>query len=182
MRFYTQLSVDKYSLFYLGIIQKHMDNIFTIIHEEFGDEKFEISAPRYNICKTDGGICEFTLNFNTGQALKRAPELEELIDAKPHFEATAIVSLDFALEKGAIVAQNEGYDYDRDEHLSNIYYFEHNSVEQLCVKVEDVFETSVRLQVSGKAIVNGSNGMKPDADLLIDAVFEYDSDLEREVC
>lgn len=158
-------------------------NIFEIIHSEFGSEEFEINAPKYNLYKTDDGIWEFTINFNCPKAVKRASELDDIIDAKPKFEATAIIApSDLHLEKGKTIIQKEGYDYEREEHLSNVYYFEHNSVEELEINILDCEANWILINARGKAIINGSNGDQTDADLFIHQTkFHLDKTLERSV-
>ena len=115
------------------------ENIFLITHSEFGDEEFVISDPRYNLYKTEDGVWEFTISFETSKSVKRAKELEDVIDAQPNFEATAIIPSDNPdLKSEKIILQKEGYDYKREENLSNIYYFEHNSVEELEVRIIEI--------------------------------------------
>jgi hypothetical protein len=166
------------------IFEKKMaENIFEIKHSEFGTEEFLINSPEYNLYKAEDGFWEFVIAFNTSKSLKRAKELEDVIDAKPNFEATAILSPnDLKLEIGKTIIQKQGYDYERDEHLSNIYYFEHNSVENLEIKIIDVQEHWIIIDAKANAVINGSNGNEPDADLFIHRTkFQLNKELERDI-
>jgi len=157
------------------------ENIFEIKHSEFGDEEFEITESKYNLYKTEDGIWEFTICFDTLKSIKRAKALEGIIDPTPNFEATAILnSNDLTIDKGKIITQKEGYDSNREENLSNVYYFEHNSVEELEINVVEYNAEYLIINAKGKAIINGSNGNNPDSDLFIHLTkFELDKDLER---
>jgi len=158
-------------------------NIFIIVHSEFGTEEFEIKNARYNLHNPEGDIWEFTLSFDTGTAIKRADKLLEIIDARPNFEATAIIAPnDLDLHKGRVIYQKEGYDEDRQEILSNIYYFEHESVDDLRVEIIETRENEILANVTGKGIINGSNGNEPDAEFVLKEVsFIHDKDLFRDV-
>ncbi len=159
------------------------DNVFVIEHDEFGREAFHMVAAQYNLYQTEDGIWEFTLSFRTDDALVRAPGLADVIDARPNFEATALLPADdLALTPGRVITQAQGYDYERDEHLSNIYYFEHNDVEALVVTIHAITPTELVADVQGRAVINGSNGLLPDATLSIQAGrFQLAPDLQRGV-
>ena len=158
-------------------------DIFVIVHSEFGTEEFEIKNARYNLYNPEGDIWEFTLGFDTGRAIKRANQLLEIIDAKPNFEATAIISSnELDLQKGRIIYQKEGYDEDRQEILSNIYYFAHESVDDLSIEIVEITENEILANVTGKGIINGSNRNGPDAEFILKEVrFIHDKKLFREV-
>ncbi|MEM7102899.1 MAG: hypothetical protein AAF502_07215 [Bacteroidota bacterium] len=120
-------------------------NIFEIQHTEFSSEEFVISEPKYNLYKSEVGIWEFTISFNTSKALKRSPKLKDLVHAEPNFEATALMDpKDLKLETGKVITQKQGYDYERDEHLSNVYYFSHNSAEELEITIIEYHEDWIR--------------------------------------
>jgi hypothetical protein len=158
-------------------------DIFIIAHSEFGMEEFEIKNARYNICEAEENIWEFTLSFDTQAALKRADKLEAIIEAKPNFEATAILaSNELDLWEGRIILQEEGYDEEREEILSNIYYFSHESVDDLRIEILAVNKDEILVNLSGKGIVNRSNGNEPDAIFTLNAVkFIQDKKLTRGV-
>ena len=158
-------------------------NIFEIIHSEFGTEEFNIVNSKYNLYKSEEGIWEFTIYFDTSSPIKRSEELKKVIDAKPDFEATALLLPDdLKLYEGKIIHQKNGYDYKREEHLSNVYYFEHNSIEELEVKIIEYHKDWIILDIKGKAIINGSNGNDPDSELLIyQTKFNLDEKLKRDV-
>lgn len=158
-------------------------DLFTIVHSEFGTEEFQIKNAKYNVYKAEDDIWEFTLSFETSAAIKRADKLQEAINAKPNFEATAILpSDDLELRKGRIIYQEEGYDEQRQEILSNFYYFEHESVEELRIEIISIKGNEILLNLTAKGIVNGSNGNQPDADFILKEVsFEHDKNLFRNV-
>jgi hypothetical protein len=151
------------------------DNIFEIRHLEFGIEEFQITSAQYNIYQTDDNYWELTF------PLKRSEKLKEVIDAKPHFEVTAVLSSDnLKLEAGKTIYQKEGYDYERDEHLSNIYYFAHESIEDVEINIVEFESEWLIANIKGIAIINGSNGNKPDAELSVhNTKFHLDENLTR---
>lgn len=156
------------------------ESILYMNHVDFGEETFRIVNPRYNLYQSEDGIWEFVICLQTDKAIKRAKELEEVIDPLPNFEATVVMPKgNLQLDPGRKLLQLEGYDYERDEHLSNFYYFNHNSVEVLEVEIHEVIDKDLRLTVKGKAIVNTT---EPDADLLIESVvFMHDEAMERDI-
>ncbi len=159
-------------------------NLLHLNHHDLGTEEFSITNPRYNLYQSDDGIREFVIAFETDRAVKRVKELEEVIDPLPNFEATVLIPAHKTEPgPGSRLEQAEGYDYERDEHLSNFYYFSHDSIEALEVEILEAIGHDLRMTVKGKTIVNGSNGNEPDADLLVESViFRHDGDLERAVC
>ncbi len=51
------------------------ENIFEINHSEFGVEEFLIDEPKYNLYKSEDGIWEFILSFETSESIKRAKKI-----------------------------------------------------------------------------------------------------------
>ncbi|KXX71143.1 hypothetical protein [Flammeovirga sp. SJP92] len=159
------------------------ENIWEIKHLEFDIEEFKIKDAKYNIYKGEDGVWEMTICFEESTPIKRDKELEKIIDPVPNFEATALLTADtLELKVGRKIYQKEGYDNEREENLSNVYYFEHSSVEELEIELLDVNETWMKANVKGKTLINGSNGNLPDADFLIqNTIFKLDKTLERSV-
>lgn len=155
-------------------------NLLLIEHMEFGIESFRVDSARCNLYKNENGIWEFVVDVSTNEAVKRSEKLKDVIHAKPNFEATAILPTDnLALVAGKIIVQKKGYDYSRDEHLSNIYYFNHNSIEDLRIEFIEVTDDWIDAQLTGQAIINGSNGNQPDAKISLRAKFKRDKELKR---
>lgn len=137
------------------------ENIFEIKHSKFGSEEFQITSASYNLYLADDKYWELTFYLKADKALIRAKKLQEVLYAKPNFEATAILSPDnLQLQAGKIIYQKEGYDYERDEHLSNVYYFEHESVDEVEIELVEVKKDWIIANIKGIAIINGSNGKK----------------------
>ena len=112
--------------------------------------------------------------------MKRSTELEDIVNAQPNFEATALLpEAELELVAGKIIIQKEGYDYNRDENLSNIYYFSHNSIEDLRIVFIEVTDDWIDAEISGQAVINGSNGNQPDAKISLRAKFKRDKELRR---
>ncbi|TGV00533.1 hypothetical protein [Flavivirga rizhaonensis] len=157
------------------------NNIVEINHLDFGIEKFVITEEAYNLYKSDSGIWEFTLSFKTSKSIDRAKELEVLVDAEPYFEATAILSNnELKLNRGNIITQKQGYDYNRDENLSIFYYFDYNSIEELEIELLEVTKDFIIANVKGKTVINGSDGNNPDSELSISKTkFMLDKKLKR---
>jgi len=157
------------------------EDIFEIIHLKFGKEEFCIVSPKYNLYSPADNIWEFLVSFKTGKPLIRAKELDRLIDARPDFEAAVVLSSDNTdLKAGVKFFQKEGYDYKREENLSNIYYFEHNSVEEISIDVIEITNEWIALNITGKAIITGTNGIKPDGELKIfNTKFYLDKNMTR---
>lgn len=155
-------------------------DILSIEHMEFGLEQFRISEAACNLYKTETGIWEFVVTVYSEEALIRSKELENIVDALPNFEATALLPDDgLDLIAGKTIAQKEGYDYDRDENLSNIYYFSHNSIEDLRVELLEVTDDWIDAKLMGEALINGSNGSLPDSTISLRTKFKRDKDLRR---
>lgn len=155
-------------------------NLLSIQHMDFGLEQFRIKSARCNLYKDEEGIWEFVVKVSCGEATIRSKELEAIISAKPNFEATAIIpENNISLIPGKILTQKEGYNYDRGENLSNIYYFDHNSIEELKIELTEITEEWIDAKVSGTAVINGSNGTKPDAKISLRCRFERDTELKR---
>ncbi|HQU85643.1 MAG TPA: hypothetical protein PKY59_21085 [Pyrinomonadaceae bacterium] len=157
------------------------ESVFEINHSKFGTEEFHIVSAKYNIYRVADNIWEFVVSFKTDKSLLRTKELEKLLDAKPNFEAAVLLSSgDIELKEGKSIFQKEGYDYERDENLSNIYYFEHNSVEELSIDIIELSKEWIALNINGKAIIVGSNGVNPDANLkIVNTKFYLDNNLFR---
>ncbi|WP_196888989.1 hypothetical protein [Aureivirga sp. CE67] len=142
-------------------------NKLEIIHSEFGIEEFEINKPIYNIYKSSDSW-ELVLYFKCDKAIKRSKKLEEIIDVKPNFEISfTLDDENLNLEKGTTFFSLEGYDYDKDEYLTNLYYFEHNTIDNLKLEVLEKKNNSLTVNIEGEAIINGSNGNKPDSKLKV---------------
>ncbi|MCP4520151.1 MAG: hypothetical protein GY827_00375 [Cytophagales bacterium] len=166
-------------------------NTLTINHLEFGEETFQIGESSYNVVQIEldeeeeeQGIelWKFTLSVRTSKALKRSKELEEVANVNPNFEVTVLLKSN-ALVQGQKLVQEKGYDYDRDEHLSNIYYFGHDSVENVEVELLEIQKEWICINVKGKATINNYASNEPDAELSVEGVkFFLDKELERDVC
>lgn len=156
------------------------ENQLVIHHPKNVQEIFAITNAKYNLYQVDD-IWEFALYFKTSKAITRAPALEEVIDAKPNFEATAILPGDaLNLETGKVIIQKQGYDDERDEHLSNFYYFEHESIEDLEIELLEVHKEFIKVQVKGKTYVNSYVSKTPDTELFIaSGVFMLDPNFKR---
>lgn len=154
--------------------------LLSIEHMEFGLEQFKIDDARCNLYKDDDGVWEFVVSVSASKAVKRSSELEDVVNAQPNFEATAILpESELELVVGKVIAQKEGYDYKRDENLSNIYYFSHNSIEDLRIELLEVTDDWIEAELSGQAVINGSNGNEPDAKISLRTKFKRDKELRR---
>lgn len=158
-------------------------DILEIEHSKFTKEQFYIDKMRYNLYLTEGGILEFVIGFESSDALQRDQELALAVDAKPDFEATALLETNkTALTSGDMIEQQEGYDYNREEVLSNFYYFGHESIENLTIEILEARPGYIVVNLSGETIVDGSNGNDPDAKLTLKEVrFNLDKNFQRGV-
>lgn len=156
---------------------------FIIVHAEFGIEEFEIKSARYHLYQAEGGFWELTLSIEAGAAIQRAGKLLDLIDARPSFEATAILNANqLDLYKGRQIEQKEGYDHQRGEVLSNGYYFTHERIEELHLEILDINVQEMLANVRAEGVINGSHGSEPDAEFILKEVsFKHDRSLFREV-
>lgn len=146
----------------------------------FGLEQFQIEEALCNLYLHDDGVWEFVINVSTGEAIKRSSELAEIIDPNPNFEATALLSKsDIELHPGKEIFQEAGYDYSRDVNLSNFYYFNHNSIEVLTIRLIEVTDDWIDAEVTGSVIINGSDGINPDSKISLRTRFKRDTDLRR---
>jgi hypothetical protein len=155
-------------------------NHLIIKHDEFGEELFEVETATYNIYKSESSIWEFVIKVTTSTAIKRSAELEEAAGALPWFEATALLDADdHTIEKGDLISQKEGYDHDREENLSNFYYFRHEPVEDMQFEIHDIQNDTITGVLKGQTIANGSKSNTCDADILLHHQFRKDSELRR---
>ncbi len=156
----------------------------SLIHDEFGREEFVVAKGTYNLIEVNPELWEFTIYFETSRALTRVKELENAIsDPEPHFEATALLEkTSLRLFEGKIIEQKESWDYDREENLSNVYYFEHANLEDLRIEIVESGTEFLKALVSGRTLINGSNGNNPDATIETTSITFYkDKTLERSV-
>ncbi len=161
-----------------------MQDVWILEIDNEGTEIYSVANAAYNLYQTDDGVWEWVISVSSGSALQRVPALAEVLDAEPHFEATALLSPDdLAIFAGKVITQAEGYDYERDENLSNIYYFEHDSVEALSMTILAVHDdNSILANVRGRAVVVDTRH-GPDTLLRLEAVrFVRDETLYRGVC
>ena len=167
---------------------KHFMNskkeIVSLIHDEFGKEEFLVSKGTYNLIEVESDLWEFTIYFETKGSLIRVSELEEAIsEPNPYFEATVVLDkYSLNLNKGVIIEQVESWDENREEILSNVYYFEHASIENLKIEILKSNPEFIEALISGRTLINGSNGNKPDTTFKTTTInFKKDKNLERSV-
>ena len=175
-----------FSLLLIVILFSSMQNDkkaeLIIRHEEFGEELFHIKSAKYNFYEVKKNRWEFVIYIETDKAIKRAKELEKIVHAEPTIEVTAILNSDKPeLTKAMVITQKNGYYYERDEYLSNIYYFWHETVEDFRFEILEINENSLIAKMDGKCVINGSNGLKPDSEILTMTEFKLDKDLKRTV-
>ncbi|WP_040281253.1 hypothetical protein [Psychroserpens damuponensis] len=109
-------------------------------------------------------------------------ELEALVKVDARIEITVILNTSQTkLAEAMVITQKSEYDYSRDEYLSNIYYFTYETVEDFQFKISKLYETSLTATMHGNCVINGSNGLKPNAQLLITTQFKRDKTLKRTV-
>ncbi|MBL6446745.1 hypothetical protein JMN32_10510 [Fulvivirga sp. 29W222] len=158
--------------------------IVSLIHDEFGKEDFLVSKASYNLIEVASDLWEFTVYFETTDSLTRVPELEEAIsEPKPHFEATALLDKSSSsLYEGKVIEQVQSWDENREENLSNVYYFEHANLENLRIEILEADTTFIKALISGRTLINGSNGNNPDATIETTPIkLIKDKTLERSV-
>ena len=158
-----------------------LSDILIIKHKDFAEESFELKSASYNYYEVeDADLLEFVIKIELEKALSRDPELESAFNSLPNIEATALVSAStFKLEKGTRIFQEFGYDEERDENLSILYYFAHNSIEKLEIQVLDIDANSLKAKVSGESAINSGDWQNPDASFELETSFIRDSDLSR---
>jgi hypothetical protein len=156
------------------------ENVLTIEHMKFGTEKFKVETAACNLYQDKDGTWEFVVGVRCKKALLRSKELEEVTDPEPNFEATVVLPQDqLELTKGRIISQEAGYDYKRRLNITNIYYFSHESIENLRIELLEITDEWIDAKVSGDAVINGSNGTKPDSRISVRARFKRDKNLKR---
>jgi len=158
-------------------------DIFQIKHFSYEDEKFKILNAKYNIREAENNMWEFTVFVDCEEgSIQRDTELEaSFMDPTPNFEATAILSSS-KLQSGQIIYQKKGYDENLDQILSNMYYYEHTSIDELKIKVIEHHEDYLLLNIEGIALVCGTNANEPDAKLMVNGTkFYLDKNLRRGV-
>jgi hypothetical protein len=164
-------------------VEAEATGLLSIQHLKHGLEQFKVKDARCNLYQHKDGVWEFVVKVVGGEATRRAKKLEEArADAMPKFEATALLPADeLELVAGRVVTQREAFDHKRNVHLSNLYYFTHNSVDDLRVELIEVTDEWIDARVTGKALVNGDDGMEPDATISVRVKFKRDKELRREI-
>jgi hypothetical protein len=164
-------------------VEAEATGVLSIQHLKHGLEQFKVKDARCNLYQDKDGVWEFVVNVTSGEETQRAKKLAAAKpDAAPGFEATALLPADdLELVAGRVVTQREAFDHKRSVHLSNMYYFTHNSVEELRVELIEVTDKRIDAKVTGKALVNGDNGMEPDATISVRVKFKRDMELRREI-
>jgi len=148
-----------------------------LFHEE-GVESFSIASAAYNICK-EADRTFLVVSVRCRRATVIIQELEDLFHAEPWFEVIVdLADAEADLHEGAILYLSPGYDYVRDEHITNFYYASHMSIEELKIEVLRFDESSARLRIDG--LTGAAHG---DADTLfaIDSEFARDTNLKRSI-
>lgn len=166
-------------------------DILYLQHQEFGEEQFKIAPhAQYNIYyavdeeeyedeEEIPDLWEFVFLFKTEAVLLEGKGLEGH-QARPNVEATVLLNSHTKdLAVGQVLTQAVGYDYDRDEHLSNVYYFNHATVENLQVEILEITTEDILVQVQGEACINGSNGSAVDAVLKAKLRLKREAEMER---
>ena len=155
-------------------------DILIINHKEFGEELFHIENAKYNLYEVEKNRWEFVIFIDTDYAITRCKELEKVVNAEPTIEVTAILNSNKSeLIESKVISQKDGYDYSRDEYLSNIYYFSHETVEDFRFEILELKENSIIAKMEGNCVINGSNGLKPDSKISTTTEFQLDKALKR---
>lgn len=166
--------------------------ILYIEHQEFGKEQFQIATDaRYNIYNAVEkeeyeeeeedipDIWEFVFYFRTEAVLLEGKGLEGH-NARPNVEATVLLTAATnQLEVGQVLTQEQGYDYEREEHLSNVYYFNHSNLENLQVEILEITAEDILVRLQGASCISGSNGSATDAVLKAQLRLRKDENFER---
>lgn len=154
------------------------NDILYIDHQEFEEERFPIITAEYNLYEAESGIWEFGVFIETGEAIKRDDELKSLVNVSPNLEAVVVFKgAKPELKVGDILTQKEGYDYERDEHLSNFYYFRHSSVEPLKIEIIEISEDHILAELQGKTVVNSYT--EPDTDVSLRTKFKLNPEFQK---
>lgn len=157
------------------------ENILTIQHKNFDEEKFEVIDAEYNIYQNEDKIWELFLIFDTDKPLKRDKKLESVLNAEPNFGASILLDKnEIKLTENKTFFQKSGYDYEREEYLTNFYYFSHETIENLEVKILEIQKYGMKAIVKGEVIVNDYGSNEPDAQINITANFFLNKDIERD--
>lgn len=156
-------------------------NTLIIRHDDFKEESFLLKSAHFNHYTVENSdLTEFVIKLEIKEAITRDPELESVFNAVPNLEATAVIkSSDFKLEKGMKIFQEFGYDNEREENLSILYYFQHNSIENLEIEVLEINGSNIKAKVSGVSAINSGNWQEPDAKIIIETTFTRDENLRR---
>lgn len=159
----------------------YLSDTLYIKHKDFEEEAFELKSASYNFYEVeDSDLLEFVIKIEIEKAISRDAELESAFNALPNIEATAVMaSSSFKLEKGTKIFQEFGYDEEREENLSILYYFAHNSIEKLEINILDIENSSIKATVSGVSAINSGDWQNPDARFQLETRFIRDEELRR---
>jgi hypothetical protein len=155
-------------------------DLLWIEHSAYGVETFCVGVARFNVYRRDDGRWELVLDISTSRDVSRSARLEEMCDrALPHIEASLLLHSEPALAKSTVIVQQRGYDAESNENLTQLFYFGHESIEEMRVELVDVANGCIDADVSGLTIVNGSNKGAPDAKFCVRTRLVHDVRLRR---
>lgn len=145
-----------------------------------GVEAYAIETASCN-CYQRAGMTEGVFVVTTSKSIETLPDTKEL-SAIPNLEIGFRTNVPL-LEVFAAGAKYSGipeYDDALDEWMTNLYYCEHQGVDNVTITIEASDSETIIATIEGTTTdVNHYDGSKPDTTVFVRAVFQRQTDLEK---
>lgn len=145
-----------------------------------GVESYEVDAACCNSYQQEG-ITEAVFVVTTSRPNASLPDTEEL-RALPSVEIGFRTNEPIAtvFTTGAKYLNLPEYDETQEEWMTNLYYCEHQGVDNVTLVIESADSDTVTATIEGTTTdVNHYDGSKPDTRVFVRAVFQRQRDLEK---
>jgi hypothetical protein len=145
-----------------------------------GTESYAIESANCN-CYHNEGVTEVLFIATTAKSISSLPDTKELC-VNPFIEIgfRTKVSLSEVFTSGARYSGLPEYDEDLDEWMTNLYYFEHQGIDNVTITIEAEDHNSVTATIEGTTVdVSYYDGSKPLTTIFVYAVFQKQADLKK---
>lgn len=135
-----------------------------------------IQEASYHIYPHDD-VWHFLIYFDSVPFYKPNQKPPEDLEAEPNVEVAVILSSN-TLKSGQIITQKDSWDDKRRECLTNIYYFEHESVEDLTIEILEYHPEYIKINMKGLAFIHGN--CDSSSELIVkETLFYLDTELTK---
>jgi len=145
-----------------------------------GVESYDVETAKCNSYQREGAT-EAVFVVTTSRCNASLSDTEELY-ATPNIEIGFKICepLSSIFTAGAKYSNLPEYDEDLEEWMTNLYYCEHQGVDNVTVEIESADSGTVTATIQGTTTdINYYDGSKPDTTVFVRAVFQRQMNLEK---